>query len=82
MPHLKTCVVHIILEAALFFPGMQLADVVCVICWKKTAATSSSGYKKLQKVVTCDGAYKLKESVIKSSDDKWMVVQLKNLSET
>ena len=61
---------------------MQLAAVECVICWKKKTAKSSSGYDKLQKVVTFDGAYRLRESVAKRSDDEWMVVQLGSLSET
>ena len=66
----------------LFFSGTQLAAIECVKCRKKQSAKSSSGYKKLQKVVTFDGAYRLKETVVKRNDAEWMVVQLGSLSET
>ena len=48
-----------------FFSGTQLAAVECAICRKKKTSKSSSGYEKLQKVVTFDGAYRLKQLVVK-----------------
>ena len=65
-----------------FFSGTQLVVIEFVICRKKKTAKSSSRYKKLQKKVTFDGAFKLKESVVKRNDDEWIVVQLGCLSET
>ena len=57
-----------------FFSGTQLAVLECVVCRKKKTVKLFSGYEKLQKVVTFDGAYRLKETVVKRNDDEWTVV--------